>query len=124
MKRMLTISFLLIILFSQCKKKREENIVGKWTLVKIESPDGTSVEQWTFDKYNNLEIIGIENFPVDTVKKQEWKYTLKNRWRLKLFGDNGQYTDENYKILKLDENVLRIQLIEKVSQTTYDFYKE
>ena len=100
----------IIIFFSNCKKK-EEKIVGTWRYVYLKATDTINVQTWTFNEDNSV-IQSIKS--PDTLKLDTATYSIKSKIisypDLKITGFNFDL-DGTYEVLTLNKKFLIIQRV-------------
>jgi len=103
------ILFTLIIAFTNCAKKKQNNLIGSWLNVPLAISDTSHTEIWTFDA------VGVFTYEMDTVEyKANYTFITKTFSSLAdISGIDEQkdnfYLDGLYKLEKINDDVLILQ---------------
>lgn len=103
------ILFILIISFTNCAKKKQNNLIGSWLNVPLSIEDTLHTEIWTFDAGD------VFTYKIDTVE-YKGNYTFISK-TFSAFADisgideqlNNSYFDGLYKLEKINDDVLILQ---------------
>lgn len=102
-----------LLILSSCTKDRFELLKGRWEVVNVEDINDPYIYEWEF---NNGEVIMYRKLKIHPDQLSETDrgfYTLDNHPinpRLQISNTSQQVINDNWDILKLDEEQLIIQL--------------
>ena len=96
-----------------CRKITQSQLVGEWQAINIQDLDGNDyLEQWTFDKANNLYIYRVMKDNKDSIISVSGEYKMKNRNHFTVSGFEGdatlQYYDYTWEIIDISKSKLVI----------------
>ncbi|MDD5571386.1 MAG: hypothetical protein PHD97_09580 [Bacteroidales bacterium] len=107
--KIILFSFLILLLFTDCRKRKEMLLIGKWERVFIENPNFNEAHVWNFKDYRILEIT-IYNRETGSVKSGggEKSYKLINAKQIKIWDTGDPENAEIFDLIKVNKKILRI----------------